>query len=217
MQLANIRKIYEKNENNATIKAFLSSEDTKLLLHAAPQAYKTQINDILLTALMLAYGDLTGEYTLYFDLEGHGREHITENLDLSQTVGWFTSVFPVFLSLENVDDLSTVIKYVKEQLRQIPAHGIGFGILRFLSKEKNNFDSIREPDIIFNYLGQLDNTVIKGRLLKNAVESYGSCSHPKNKHSYSLEISAQIKNGIFEIWYNDGSERMWTVSTICPQ
>jgi amino acid adenylation domain-containing protein/non-ribosomal peptide synthase protein (TIGR01720 family) len=204
MELTNLHKISKEiiNETESMVKASLNSEETRLLLYHVPEAYKTQINDILLTALLLSYGDLTGCYSMYFNLEGHGREYIAENVDLSRTVGWFTSIFPVFLSLEISDDPSVSIKSVKEQLRQVPSHGIGFSILRFLSKGKEFFSDFNEPDIIFNYLGQLDNLPKKNGLLKNASESYGNCSHPKNKRSYPIEITAQIKDAVFEIsWF----------------
>jgi len=87
-------------EQSFVIKTVLDEEKTKLLLRQVPKAYKTQINDILLTALVLAYGDVTGDYTISFYLEGHGREPIHKDIDLSRTVGWFTSIFPITLNID---------------------------------------------------------------------------------------------------------------------
>jgi hypothetical protein len=74
-------------------------------------------------------------------LEGHGREEIFDDVDLSRTVGWFTSQFPVFLTLEHTE-ISEALKSVKEQLRRIPNHGLGYGILRYLN---NNFELGNQP------------------------------------------------------------------------
>ncbi|MCZ0903621.1 condensation domain-containing protein, partial [Microcoleus sp. HI-ES] len=88
-----------------TVSVALSVEETKLLLQEVPAAYRTQINDVLLTALGQAFAHWTGNNSLLLDLEGHGREDIFEAVDLSRTLGWFTAVFPVLLNLEKPSDL----------------------------------------------------------------------------------------------------------------
>jgi len=103
-----------------TVSFTLTEEQTRLLLQEVPQAYNTQINDILLTALVQAFGHWTGNYGLLLDMEGHGRENVIESVNLSRTVGWFTSIFPVFLTLENLHHPGECLKSIKEQLRQIP-------------------------------------------------------------------------------------------------
>ncbi len=100
-----------------------------------PSVYNTQINDVLLTALIQSFAQWTGERSLLVDLEGHGREDLFEDVDLSRTVGWFTTLFPIYLQLEEVDRPGETLKSVKEQLRRIPNRGIGYGILRYLNKD----------------------------------------------------------------------------------
>ena len=133
----------------------LNQEETRQLIQKVPKAYRTQINDVLVTALLQAIGDWTGDYGISFNLEGHGREVIGGDIDLSRTVGWFTSVYPVYIHLEEADDLGKSLKQVKEALRTIPNKGIGYGILRYLTEEgKKSLGERAEPEIVFNYLGQ---------------------------------------------------------------
>jgi NRPS condensation-like uncharacterized protein len=118
-----------------TISVSLDIEETRVLLQEVPKAYNTQINDVLLTALVQAFKEWTGQRYLLVDLEGHGREAIFEDVDLSRTVGWFTTIFPVLLNLGKVSEPGEVLKSIKEQLRRIPNNGIGYGLLRYLSKD----------------------------------------------------------------------------------
>ncbi|MFM7854782.1 MAG: condensation domain-containing protein, partial [Flammeovirgaceae bacterium] len=108
-----------------TFYLYLKEEETTELLQKVPKAYHTQINDILLTALTLAIGDLTQDYSLSLILEGHGREDIIKDIDLSRTIGWFTSIFPVHLKIKAPNNVGEAIRTVKETLQEIPNKGIG--------------------------------------------------------------------------------------------
>ncbi|MDZ7967784.1 MAG: amino acid adenylation domain-containing protein [Nostoc sp. DedSLP03] len=120
------------------VSVYLSVEQTRALLQDVPGAYNTQINDVLLTALVQTFTRWTGSYSLLIDLEGHGREDLFEDVDLSRTVGWFTTIFPVLLKLEDRFDPGEVLKSVKEQLRRIPNRGIDYGIWRYLSLDESD-------------------------------------------------------------------------------
>ncbi|MCC1705883.1 hypothetical protein KSI34_24965, partial [Salmonella enterica subsp. enterica serovar Indiana] len=87
-------------------------------------------NDLLLTALVRVISRWSGQAGALIQLEGHGREDLFDTLDLSRTVGWFTSLFPVRLQAHG--DLSSAIKSIKEQLRAVPDKGVGYGLLRYL-------------------------------------------------------------------------------------
>ncbi|HEX8185311.1 MAG TPA: amino acid adenylation domain-containing protein, partial [Blastocatellia bacterium] len=113
----------------------LSIEETEALLREVPKAYRTQIGDVLLTALAQAFCRWTGENLLLVDMEGHGREEIIENLDLSRTVGWFTTIYPTLLRYEVSSDPGEALKSIKEQIRSIPNRGIGYGLLRYISDD----------------------------------------------------------------------------------
>ena len=114
-----------------------------------------------MSALGLALTSWMGEPVARISLEGHGREELVEGIDLSRTVGWFTTIFPVNLDLRGTVGPGEVLKSVKEQLRRIPQRGIGYGLLRYLRGDENLAAQLRsapQPEIAFNYLGQFDHT-----------------------------------------------------------
>ncbi|KAB2877418.1 AMP-binding protein, partial [bacterium] len=196
-----------------TIALALTPEETTALLQRVPKAYRTQINDILLAALVLAVGDWTQNYSLSLSLEGHGRENIIKDIDLSRTVGWFTSIFPVYLSVEDPSDLGEIIKTVKETLRQIPDKGIGYGILKYLTQEKPlsaapvESDPIvypphAHPSLSFNYLGQWDNTLAQEELFGFARESAGCSIALENTSTYLLNINCEVRQGILQLFWS---------------
>ncbi|MBK8983265.1 MAG: amino acid adenylation domain-containing protein [Ignavibacteria bacterium] len=142
-----------------TVELHLTEESSAVILKDIHKTYNTQINDILLTALILAFNKWQGHNKLLLNLEGHGREDISEKADIIRTVGWFTSVYPVMLNISDPSDTGSCIKSVKENLRNIPDSGIGFGLLKYLSEDnelKKSLSSYGEPEILFNYLGQMD-------------------------------------------------------------
>ncbi|WP_425564008.1 amino acid adenylation domain-containing protein [Saccharothrix xinjiangensis] len=126
-----------------------TAEETAALLRDVPPVYRTQVNDVLLTALGRALADWTGRDRVVLDLEGHGREELFADVDLSRTVGWFTTVFPVALDVPT-SGWGAALKSVKEQLRAVPRRGIGYGALRHLARTAPACD----PDVSFNYLGR---------------------------------------------------------------
>ena len=178
----------------ANLSVTLSVEETRTLLNQVPQVYHTQINDLLLTALLLAFNEWTQAESLLIDLEGHGREEIFDGVDLSRTVGWFTTIFPVRLLLpldakRSTPDFGETIKSVKEQLRQIPHRGLGYGVLRYLRPAP----SLESPaEVSFNYLGQFDQAVGTGLIQGFAKEKSGPARSPKAKRAHLLDINAIV-------------------------
>jgi len=194
-------------EGNAKKMTVTLDEDaTRALLQTVPAVYHTQINDVLLTALARAWAKWSGSRTLCTNLEGHGRENLFEDVDVSRTVGWFTSIFPVRLELGDSGENwqpGVTLKSVKEQLRRIPQRGVGYGILRYLSGEKA-LESRPEQAMVFNYLGQFDRAVEGSKLLRFASESSGPWHSPKQKRRHALEINSLVMNDRmeFEFTYN---------------
>lgn len=173
----------------------LSSAETRTLLRDIPSVYNTQMNDLLLTALAQTFSAWTGRQALLVDLEGHGRESIMPDLDLSHTVGWFTTLYPVVLEVEANDPPGQALQAIKEQLRRIPQHGIGYGLLRYLS----NNDQIRqqlqarpEAEVSFNYLGQFDQVLPTETLFTPASEYAGPDHSPGDSRAYVLEVSSLV-------------------------
>jgi non-ribosomal peptide synthase protein (TIGR01720 family) len=181
-----------------TVSVSLGETETQALLQKIPAAYHTQINDILLAGLVKAVAQWTGESQLLVDLEGHGREDIFADVNLSRTVGWFTTIFPVLLDIKQADSANEVIKTVKEQLRQIPNHGIGYGVLRYLSQDKAialALATIPQAEVCFNYLGQFDRLIANADWFKLASESAGENRSPLAKRPYLFNINGYVIDG----------------------
>ncbi|GAA6624124.1 amino acid adenylation domain-containing protein [Scytonema sp. NUACC26] len=205
-----------------TVSVSLSIEETQALLQQVPAAYQTQINDVLLTALIQTFAQWTGKRYLLIDLEGHGREELFEDLDLSRTVGWFTSIFPVRLSLENTSHLGEALKTVKEQLRAIPNRGIDYGVLCYLSKEREiakHLSCLPQAEVSFNYLGQFDRVLPELSLFSLAHESSGSSRSLQGKRFYVLEISGCISQGKLQMnWtYSEKLHRQTTIESLAQR
>ncbi|MEJ6981955.1 non-ribosomal peptide synthase/polyketide synthase [Pedobacter sp. P351] len=188
-----------KHENHHTVK--LSSDYTQRLLRDVPRVYKTEINDILLAALAHILNGWTGRKSVTIGLEGHGRESIVENIDTSRTIGWFTSLFPLRLETNGASEPGHLIRIIKDQLRQLPDKGLGFGVLKFLNKE--SFLQEAEPwDITYNYLGQLDNVLERSNLLGIAQEDSGPPIAEDQSKNAKLSVECHIINRELVIKWN---------------
>ncbi|NSX02819.1 non-ribosomal peptide synthetase [Cupriavidus gilardii] len=183
----------------ATLNLQLSPAQTQRLLKQAPAAYRTQINDLLLSALARAVGHWAGVGRAAIFLEGHGREALFENVDISRTVGWFTSLFPVVLPV--LGDTASSIKAVKETLRRIPDHGIGYGLLRHLGPRaiRDELAALRSPRITFNYLGQLDASIGEAALFDRATESPGQPVSSEAPLGNWITINGQVSSGVLSL------------------
>ncbi len=187
------------SRNSLTL--FLNEDETRALLQDVPSAYNTQINDILLTALVQSFSEWTGKNSLLIDLEGHGREDLFEDVDLSRTVGWFTTLFPVQLKLSSVNQLEETLKLVKEQLRRLPKHGIGFGSLRYLNSNpavQNKLLNLPQTEVSFNYLGQFDQ-VISAPAMFGTVKEWKSEQSRRGNRSHLMAVSGLIHSGKLEM------------------
>ncbi|AJE81512.1 amino acid adenylation domain-containing protein [Streptomyces albus] len=137
----------------------LPTEVAAPLLTSVPGVFHARINEVLLTAFAQAVAESRGlaDTGVLLDLEGHGREELDEESDLSRTVGWFTSIFPVRLD-PGARGLTSgeAVNRVKEQLRALPDNGLGFGLLRHLNPETGpGLARLPRPQLGFNYLGRL--------------------------------------------------------------
>ena len=187
--------------HTATVHARLDRQQTSRLLQQAPAAYRTQVNDLLLTALARVIARWTQRDEVLVQLEGHGREDLFDAVDLTRTVGWLTSLFPVKLTAASSLDAS--IKQIKEQLRAIPDKGIGYGALRYLGNlhARDVLARLPVPPITFNYLGQLDSTFAESpgtateRFLQPASESSGASQSAEALLENLLSINGQVYAG----------------------
>ncbi|MFC8125289.1 amino acid adenylation domain-containing protein [Streptomyces sp. NPDC057302] len=168
-----VRELDPARDTTATARSLtvaLPAAVTDAVLSRVPAAYNAGVNDVLLTALALASlagRDEPDDGPVLVEVEGHGRhEDLVEGLDLSRTLGWFTSVHPVRIEPGGVDwddlwqagpTVSEVLKRTKEQLRTVPGQGLGHGLLRYLNAETAPaLAALPVPQIGFNYLGRFD-------------------------------------------------------------
>ena len=199
-----------------TISVSLNVEETRALLQEVPAAYQTQINDVLLTALVQTFAEWTQEYSLLLDLEGHGREAINKDIDVSRTVGWFTTIFPVLLTLEEILDPGEVLKAIKEQLRGVPNRGIGYGVLRYLSENAQvtqRLQSLPQAEVRFNYLGQFDQVLPESSLFKLVYPTPGTSRSLQGNRRYLLDINGFVLGGQLQLEWTY-SEHIHQRSTI---
>jgi non-ribosomal peptide synthase protein (TIGR01720 family) len=187
-------------------------------LYKAPDAYNTHINDLLLTALAQVLVPWFHNEEIWINLEGHGREPLFSDVDLSRTVGWFTSSFPIRLKLTDEMNPEAAIKSIKEQLRQVPDRGISYGVLRYLADERvlpSADNPFPEPQVGFNYLGQLDSVLADTELFRPAPESIGFSRSPQAKRPFLILINSFVADGYLQVqWqysqqcYQQGTIRM---------
>jgi microcystin synthetase protein McyA len=190
------------------VKTRLDVEDTRALSQEMPKVLRTEISDILLTALAQAVGGWTGARRLLADVEGHGREALFDDVDVSRTVGWFTSVYPILLDTSGTRDGWSLLKIVKERQRAIPRRGVGYGLLRYLRDVDDIAEQLRRlpaAQIQFNYLGQLDDAAVEDSPFAPASESAGPTQGLDAERRYLLEISASVERGELQvIWTYSG-------------
>ncbi|MBJ2179845.1 non-ribosomal peptide synthase/polyketide synthase [Pseudomonas veronii] len=202
-----------QNRLGAKLEIRLDAEHTRQLLQDAPAAYRTQVNDLLLSALVRVICRWSGHTAALIQLEGHGREDLFDNVDLSRTVGWFTSLFPLRLQAEG--GLADAIKSVKEQLRGVPDKGIGYGLLRYLGTPdaREALSSLAAPRITFNYLGQFDRQFNQSALFVPATGGSGQAQDPEAPLANWLTLEGQVYGGELTLQWGFSRE-MFEVSTI---
>ncbi|SEQ99271.1 non-ribosomal peptide synthase domain TIGR01720/amino acid adenylation domain-containing protein [Hyunsoonleella jejuensis] len=180
--------ILEKDINHVNTK--IDKSLTQNLINKANEAYNTKIDELLLTAFTSVLLDWTNHEIASISIEKHGRETGDTNIDLSNTIGWFTSFFPKLITLNSNNDLGANIIAVKEQVRKIPNGGLGYGVLRYFTSQ---LDAAEYPEIVFNYLGHQSTKNSNIEFLSKHVR------HPFSERHYFIEVNALIKNGYLNI------------------
>ncbi|TMM29727.1 MAG: amino acid adenylation domain-containing protein, partial [Actinobacteria bacterium] len=180
----------------------LGRDETRALLQDVPGVYRTQVNDVLLAALGRVLARWSNCDRVVVDLEGHGREELFDGVDLSRTVGWFTTLFPVALDITPGADPGVLLKSVKEQLRAVPGRGIGYGALRYLA---DTAGLVQHPQVSFNYLGQFDWAVDGGGLFREVLGGLGADADPADVRPHLLDVVGRVERGSLEFcWFYSG-------------
>ncbi|KAB8334004.1 hypothetical protein SD80_010930 [Scytonema tolypothrichoides VB-61278] len=204
-----------------TVSVSLSVEETRALLQEVPKAYNTQINDALLTALAQVLANWTQSSHVLFNLEGHGREDFLDSVNVSRTVGWFTTIFPVVVQLAT-DHPGEALKSIKEQLRRIPSQGISYGWLRYLLEDAEITAQLQaqpKAQVVFNHLGQFDGVVQTSGIFKLAGESSGPSRSPHNRRSHLLEVNTMIIGAVLRVdWtYSENLHHSSTIESVAHE
>jgi amino acid adenylation domain-containing protein/non-ribosomal peptide synthase protein (TIGR01720 family)/FkbM family methyltransferase len=205
-------------ESARTVTVSLDAAETEALLHKLPEVFNTQVNEVLLSAVAQAFARWTGERSLLVAAEGHGREHLSDDLDLSRTVGWFTTLFPLLLDAGVGGEPGASLRALKEQLRGVPGRGLGYGVLKYLGGAGvgERLRSLPDAEVSFNYLGQFDQVLSEDALLALARESSGPNCNPRAPRSHLLEIGGAVAGGRLQMdWtYSENVHRRATVERL---
>lgn len=166
----------------------LGKEETKQLRFEANQAFFTEISDLLLTALAKALGNTFDKTSISFTLEGHGRELFESLGSVDRTIGWFTSMYPLRVTLE--ETLPEMIKKVKESIRKIPNKGMSYGLLALYA------DTIttKKTDVVFNFLGELGDSKEESQQFTISTIANINDSAKENTIGNPLSVNCYIQN-----------------------
>ena len=174
---------------------------TTSLLTQSNQTYRTGINELLLSGLLLAVNRFSGQSALRIAMEGHGRETLDSNLNIGRTLGWFTSVYPLTLNYPeqpgaDKDDqmLGELICAVKESYRNLPNNGIGFGLLTTFSNE-STINELQTPELVFNYLGQFNQEQSNSNHFNRTSGLTGDTVSANRKSMFALMLNGSVTKG----------------------
>ncbi|HEX8616352.1 MAG TPA: amino acid adenylation domain-containing protein, partial [Thermoanaerobaculia bacterium] len=173
----------------------LDADETRALIHDLPKRTRANVTEALMTALTETITQWTGGDTLWLDLEGHGREDLFDGVDVSRTMGWFTSLFPVAIARSNSARGGALLQSVKTQLRAVPNKGLDFGVLRHLSPDASlraQLAALPPREISFNYLGRFEQ---EDGPFRAAPESTGPDHDPNGARQYLLDVIARVVEG----------------------
>ena len=188
-----------------SVTATLGAAETTVVLKTLPERFHTHAHETLLAAVVQAIAEWTGQPRLMVDVERHGREDLFDRVDLSRTVGWFTSIAPVQLDIGAVRGAADVLASIKEQVRAVPHNGIGFGILKYLCPDasvRNALAAVPQPQVAFNYLGHANHSerdTPASAAADDARLANRAARGGRNLRRHLLEISAHAAAGVLSI------------------
>ena len=207
---------FNSEGSSRIIEVSLSVDETDALLRSLPRTHRTEINEVLLAAMMQALVRKFGLFRAMVDVENHGREEIVPGVDLSRTVGWFTSLVPVPLELTGHEEPLEALQCVKMQVRRIPKKGIGYGLLRYLSTQSESnkvLQRLPAPAVCLNYLGQTNVGGDTDTPDEIAKESSGWERGPNNERTHLIEVDGGIAGDRLSLQWSY-SENVFQRSTV---
>lgn len=200
------------------VEVSLDETETSVLLRALPTSYQAKFDEALLACLAQTFHEWTGGPSL-IDVEGHGRDPIFPDIDLSRTVGWFTTIYPIVIDFANISGPIDALQCVKSQLRSMQHGGLDHGLLRHLCPQSQLAAELREqpePEISFLYLGKYDQEPTSAGPYAPATESSGPDCDPREKRTHLLELIGVITGSRFRMsWvYSEDIHRKETIETL---
>ncbi|NBC43821.1 amino acid adenylation domain-containing protein, partial [Corallococcus exiguus] len=185
----------------------LSREETAALLREVPGAYRARVDEVLLAGLVAALKKWRGLERVRVELEGHGREEEV-GLEVSRTVGWFTSVYPVVVEAPKAEGAGAWVRAVKESVRRVPGKGLGFGLLKYLGSDESQkkLRALPKAEVVFNYLGQVDATAAQSKYFAPAKERAGKAQAKGEKREHVLGVNGLVVGGRLEVAIDYGRE-----------
>jgi amino acid adenylation domain-containing protein/non-ribosomal peptide synthase protein (TIGR01720 family) len=152
---------------------------------------------LILAALGQTLTEWTGAPRVVVDIESHGRDALTDHLDVSRTVGWFTSIHPFAL---DAGKAAATAQSVKQRLAEVPANGVGYGLLRYgTDPAAAALRALPEPWIRLNYHGRLVGDPVADALFDTAPESPGPSADPTGIRPYLLDLTAVVAAGRLQL------------------
>ena len=193
-----------------TLRERITAVQTQVLLQQCNRRYRSQINELLLAGCFGGVQSWGGITSLGLDIESHGRELLAEHIDLSQTVGWFTSSYPLLLNSEG-RETGDLICNIKEQYRKVPNNGIGFGVLKYLTKLPV-LAQVGRHELSFNYLGQFDQFLNNGQQFDWAREPSGDTTSAQQQALHRLIFTVVVVDEQLEMSLEFSGEHYSTVA-----
>jgi non-ribosomal peptide synthase protein (TIGR01720 family) len=193
----------------------LSAAETATLQHEVPRVARTQVVEVLLAAIVGTLERWLGRPGVLLDLEGHGREELDPPVDVSRTLGWLTTHYPVYLTTGGEEPAGT-LRAIKEALRQVPRHGLGYGVLRYLHPEgRTRLAAVPAAEVLVNYHGTVDPPA-EDRGWARAPEAVGPLRSPAGARAHLLEIGGQIVDARLQLqWrYSRARHRAATIEAL---
>ncbi|MEU2908045.1 amino acid adenylation domain-containing protein [Streptomyces globisporus] len=184
-----------------TVTVELSADETTTLVRDMHAAHKTDAHDVLLHALAEACAPWTGSRPLLVDVEGHGRQELFDDVDISRTIGWFTAMYPL-----RVDPSAGAdgLRAVKEQVRSVPRRGVGFGLLRHLAPDRSVRERLArgsQAEIVFNYLGQADASRLPDSMFELSTDSVGASHGAAQRRKHLLSVNGIVADGRLRVGF----------------
>ncbi len=196
----------------------LTEDQTRALLDLA-RTLKLQVQDALHIAFACCISQWQRAPHVLFDTEGHGREALWDDFDVSGAIGWFTTVFPVRLRVPEGSDDQVVVNSLTQQLRQLPGRGIGHGLLQHYSTGaalRSALLALPQAQMLFAYLGHAQEKQDSGSLLTPVDARLGDARAPDDPRRYVFDVNTRIQGGRLEVtWtYSGALHRHETVQSL---